>query len=182
MRQEIVHGQDYEDPNAEPLLDSLRKVNENFKDVYETDVIQSNTIPFTKAGAGSQVGRAHQPRTGHLIFDDSNAIPGGCAFVYYQGTSISFSETPLFLFGTLDAEGLNIVFIIRDVDGNFIVNIQSNATGSPVDPTTPTATAPTITVTDPVGGTPTATAPTITVTDPVGGTPTATAPTITVTD
>jgi hypothetical protein len=181
MRQEIVHGQDYEDPNAEPLLDSLRKVNENFKDVYETDVIQSNTIPFTKAGAGSQVGRAHQPRTGHLIFDDSNAIPGGCAFVYYQGTSISFSETPLFLFGTLDAEGLNIVFIIRDVDGNFIVNIQSNATGSPVDPTTPTATAPTITVTDPVGGTPTATAPTITVTD-VAGSPSATAPTITVTD
>lgn len=130
MRQELKIGTYLEDPLAEPLQESLKKVNDNFIELYETDLVQSNTVNFKKAGSGSQFGLASAPRTGTLILDSVEAVIGGCAVIYFSGSSLVFDKPIFFQSGTLDEEGINLVWIWRDAEGNFIVNIQSRASGS----------------------------------------------------
>jgi hypothetical protein len=122
-----------------------------------------NNITFTNVN-GDYFGTVTAPRSGTLTFDITGAVTGGIAVVYYNDATLTLPET-LFLKGTFAPGELNKIYLERDSQGFITANIVN---GSAVVPGVASATAPTITVTDPVfdPDAPAATAPTITVTNP----------------
>jgi hypothetical protein len=139
--------------------DAARKIDV----ISETGQRNQNNITFTNIN-GDYFGTASSPRTGTLTFDATGAVIGGIAVVYYNNATLDMPE-PLLQKGTFAPGELNKIYLERDSQGFITANIINGAT---TVPGIPSATAPTITVTDPVfdPDAPSATAPTITVTNP----------------
>lgn len=180
MAKQIINiGTVANDNTGDSLRAGASKINSNFTQLFDSAV--SATTATFKTPAGTWVGTPLNPLTSVITLSTTEAVNGGIAAVYYKGASEpTFSGgTVVLKSGTIVENELCLVWIIYDKTNNsFHVNIQSGATGSTPPGNTPTATAPVITVTNPVAGTPSATAPVITVTDPSVS---ATAPVITVT-
>jgi hypothetical protein len=119
-----------------------------------------NNITFTNV-AGDFFGTAAAPRTGLLTIDDTNAVLGGNVCIFYNNSSLEITPSVNLILGDFIPNELNVIFILRASNGFLIANIVNE--GLLIS-----ATAPTITVTDPVfdPDAPAATAPTITVTNP----------------
>jgi hypothetical protein len=122
-----------------------------------------NNITFTNVN-GDFFGTAAAPRTGALTIDTTGAVLGGNACVFYNNATLNVTPTPDLIVGNFAPDELNAIFILRSGGGFLIANIINSGS----TPGTPSATAPTITVTDPIfnPNAPAATAPTITVTNP----------------
>jgi hypothetical protein len=102
-----------------------------------------NNITFTNVN-GDYFGTVTAPRTGTLTFDITGAVTGGIAVVYYTGAALAMPET-LFLKGTFAPDELNKIYLERDSQGFITANIINGS----IEVGTPSATAPTITVTNP---------------------------------
>lgn len=113
---------------------------------------------------GTWVGTPSVPITGTITLDETGALDGYTAAVYFVGTEVLFTGGVVVLqSGILVENELCIVWIIYNAQNNaFIVNIQNGATGVIPPPDPSDETAPVIIVTDPL--LPVETAPVITVT------------------
>lgn len=146
---------------------------QNFAARVGLDIVSANTTGATNFSkvSGTFVNSPGTPWTsGTIPLNKTGAVKGGTCAVWYSGpklTADSFTGgTVVLISGSNPVDELCLVFIMYDkTNGSFTVNIQDGATGNSGEPTTPTATAPTISVSNPVAN-PSATAPTITVEDP----------------
>ena len=94
--------------------------------LIQSNVIESNNITFTNV-IGDYFGKFAVPRTGALTIDNTNAVTGAISVVYYQNSTLDIDVTPIFIKGdALDPIGVNVLYIIRDADDNYTVNIIAN--------------------------------------------------------
>lgn len=155
------------------LIVQLNAILDNFGLTVGEDVVSSNVVgatDFSKA-TGAYVNSPDDPWTsGTIPLNLTGVVRGGISSIWYSGpvlTKASFTGGVVTMFSGINVlDELCRVFIDVDSEsGAFSVNIQTGFTGDlPSGPITPPSdeTAPTITVTDPAGGT--ETAATITVT------------------
>jgi hypothetical protein len=125
------------------------------------DVVLLNAIHFMDID-GTSFGTESSPRTGPLTFNLVSSVPHAVSIVYYQNATLDMPNVWMVL-GTFLPNQINKLYMELDSEMNITVNIVNFGL-----PTNPSATAPTITVADPVfdPNAPSATAPTITVTNP----------------
>lgn len=86
------------------------------------ETVDSNTIQFDTTN-GRYYGSFASPRTGSLTLDATGAVSGGLAIVYYENATLDLSETPIFSQGDISVGSVNKVYIERDADGNYTVNV-----------------------------------------------------------
>jgi hypothetical protein len=88
-----------------------------------SNVYETNTLKFNST-TGDFYGTHAVPRTGALLLDNTGEVTGGNVVVYYQNSTLDLPFTPLFIKGdSLSTTGINMLFILRDADDNYTVNI-----------------------------------------------------------
>ena len=97
-----------------------------------------NNITFTNT-TGDYFGTYSTPRTGTLTWDETNAVDGGIAVVYYQNYALDIPTT-IFTLGNFDDTEINKLYLERDSEGNITCNIVNNLEGGSTFETAPVIT------------------------------------------
>lgn len=141
-----IEGISYSDPTL--LQQAFAPFRVNFNSPQEgglTNIVcnqyTSNTITF-KNVVGDYFGTAVSPLSGVLIFDSIDAVRGGTAIIYYINDTLDIPEV-LCKKGEFIPNQLTKLYIECDGYNNYTVSVWSISTPN----LTPSATAPTITVT-----------------------------------
>ena len=125
------------------ILDEIGFANFNLGEAAPSpsNIYNQNNITFTN-NVGDYFGSVDSPRTGILTFDTAGAVRGGIAIIYYQNATLQMPSVWRTR-GNFVPNEVNKIYLERDGEGFVTCNIISTSSDS-----TPTATAPTITVTD----------------------------------
>lgn len=86
------------------------------------ETVNSNNVQFDST-SGKYYGSFSSPRSGTITLDDTDAVAGGLAIVYYQDTALDLSDTPRYSQGTIDVSLVNKIYIERDAEGDYSINI-----------------------------------------------------------
>lgn len=93
-----------------------------------SNVFSSNNITFFNVN-GDYFGSFGTPRTGSLTVDNTSAVTGAVSAVYYQNPTLDIDITPIFTTGTFNTTEVNKLYIERDQDDNYTLNIVSASEG-----------------------------------------------------
>lgn len=87
-----------------------------------SNVYETNTITFINT-AGDYFGRYATPRTGEMLVDETGAVTGGISVVYYINSTLDIPFTPIATVGDFINNQLCKLYIERDVNNNYTLNI-----------------------------------------------------------
>jgi hypothetical protein len=87
-----------------------------------SNVYDSNTITFINT-TGDYFGRYATPRTGEILVDETGAVTGGISVVYYINSTLDIPFTPIATVGDFINNQLCKLYIERDVNNNYTLNI-----------------------------------------------------------
>lgn len=143
-------------PDASPTVKGISKLyndlldsnidggvtQEAVKNALKSNQYNQNNITF-KNVLGDYFGTITTPRTGTLTFDTTDAVTGGISVVYYNNATLAIPSVWRTI-GTFVPNELNKIYLERDSEGYITCNIVAPAISNE-----PSATIPTITVTNP---------------------------------